>query len=105
MRYLPLTLALLLAGAGGIFFGLFPCGGVSWHLSAFYAALTAATLLAILIPKQRAWPVLSRIGTVVAVIATFRTFQALAAPFYPAAPESWLQYFHMFVDALEHGPC
>ena len=94
-----------LQALGGVFFGLFACGGISWHLSAFYAALTAATLLAVVVPKQRAWPVLGRIGVVVGVIAMFRLSQALAAPFYPAPPESWSQFSHMFVSALKHGPC
>jgi hypothetical protein len=105
VRHLSVALAFLLAGLGGIFFGLFSCGGIGWHRSAFYVILTAATLVAMLQPRQRAWPVLSRIATAVGVVATFQFFQALAAPFYPAPPESWSQFFHIFISTLERGPC
>jgi hypothetical protein len=105
MKRFPLIAALLLAVLGGIYFGLFSCGGYAWHKPAFFAALAAATLTALLVPLQRTRPVANRFGTVVAIGVAFLLTQAIAAPFYPAPPTSWAEFMRIFLHTLEQGPC
>jgi hypothetical protein len=102
---LPLIAALLLAVLGGVYFGLFSCGGYAWHKPAFFVALVATTLAALLVPLQRPRPVASRLGIVVAVGVAFLLTQAIAAPFYPAPPASWGDFMRVFLHTLEQGPC
>lgn len=105
MRWLPTICAIFFAIFGGIYFGLFSCGGNAWHKQAFYAVLAAFTIVALVVPFSRTRPFLTRLGLVVGVESGFVLSQAVAAPFYPSAPESWSAFFRGFAWALEHGPC
>ena len=105
MRWLPSICAVFFAIIGGIYFGLFSCGGYAWHQQVFFAALAVCTFVALVVPLSRARPYLTRLGLVIGVGCGFVLSQAVAAPFYPAAPESWSAYFGAFARALVHGPC
>ncbi len=105
MRLLPSTFALLLAIFGGIYFGFFSCGGYVWHKQAFFVVLGLATLVAFVIPFKQPFPLIARGGMVVATVGSFIMSEAIAAPFYPAPPESLFAYLKAFVRALEYGPC
>jgi hypothetical protein len=97
--------ALVVAAIGGIFFGLFSCGGYSWHHELFMAIVVPVTLIAILAPGTilRSWQ--RRVIFPFALIITYVLFQAASAPFYPATPDSVTQYFKESLRTLEFGPC
>lgn len=105
VKGLFLGLTLLIAGLGGIYFGLFSCGGIGWHRTAFLAGLAAAALIIPMPPALRRSPKLSRMAFLIGVFAIFHLFQLLAAPFYPRAPESWSEYFQLLRNTVAHGLC
>lgn len=105
MRQVPTIFAIFVAIFGGIYFGLFSCGGYVWHKQAFLAVLVACTSLALVVPLSRTSPYLTRLGLVFGVVCGFVVSRAMAAPFYPAVPESWSAFFGAFARALVHGPC
>jgi hypothetical protein len=105
MRQLATISAFTLAFIGGLYFGLFPCGGYAWHKEAFEWTLGIVTVVAVVWPLRRRWPVLSRIGILLGVPVVFIMVRAAAAPFYPSAPESWEAFFRVFLSTLERGPC
>lgn len=99
------VVALLVAATGGIFFGLFSCGGYVWHGQLFMSIVVPVTLIAVLVPGTflRSWQ--RRVLFPFAVLITYILFQAASGPFWPAPPESAAQYFDGFLKTLEFGPC
>ncbi|XHS80456.1 hypothetical protein ACFJGW_10900 [Burkholderiaceae bacterium UC74_6] len=97
----PLFVALL----GGIYFGLFSCGGYAWHETAFAWTLLAGTVAWLALPRIRQQPMRLRILVVLLLPLAFGTAQAAAAPFYPASPDSLGAFVRSFVRAIQYGPC
>ena len=98
-------LTIMCAAGGGVFFGLFSCGGKAWQHQAFLWIMLCGVLLSILVSGDllRSW---GRRGTfLVFVILVFVFFQALTAPFYPSAPSSPTEYGRRVFRVLESGPC
>jgi hypothetical protein len=110
-KLVPLTrnfsavVAIIFAAIGGIYFGLFSCGGYAWHFKLFVLLLALITLLAVLFPGAflRSWQ--RRIIFPLAVIFTYVLLQAVTAPFYPSSPSDIAKYVESFVHTLEFGPC
>jgi hypothetical protein len=100
-----LVLSILLAIGGGVFFGLFSCGGYRWHSQAFIAVFSFSLLALITfqpaMPKDRAIRVILGAGAV----ALFFVVRAGASAFYPDAPGSWGEFFERFYLGLLYGPC
>lgn len=105
MRWLPTACAVSVAVLGGVFLGLFSCGGYAWHKEALFWLLVGAIAIAALVPLHRKRPVLSRVAVVLGVPALFLTVQAATAPLYPALPASWSEFSRVFMSTLEHSPC
>ncbi len=88
---------------GGVYFGLFSCGGYAWH---WYALLGIAALLsawAVAAPvKKTVW---GRLWPLALAPVAFVLAEAVAAPFYPAAPTSLDQYGAQFALTLQRGAC
>lgn len=105
MRWLPIAGAVAIAVLGGVFFGLFSCGGYAWHKEAFFWLLVAAVAIATLFPLQRGLPVLWRVVIVLGVPVLFLAVRAATAPFYPVPPTSWSEFLQVFISTFEHGPC
>lgn len=105
MKRVSLIAALILAALGGIYFGLFSCGGYAAHRQIVCGLLAVATLIAVILPLQRASPVVSRVGVIAGVAATFIFCEALAAPFYLSQPESLSEFMRVFLSTIGRGPC
>ena len=104
-RAVPTAAAVVVALAGGAYFGLASCGGYSWHRHAFLAGLSALVGIALLVPWSRSRPWMSRVAVMIGVVAAYVLSEATAAPFYPAAPETWASFSTTFVRTLVYGPC
>ncbi len=97
--------ALLFDCVGGVYFGLASCGGYAWHKTAFSWTLTGMAVLTLVMPsgilrtwrRRFCWPVI--------LVLSFTVIQAVAATFYPAAPESPSDFFRVFKQTLIYGPC
>jgi hypothetical protein len=105
MRTLPSIAAIAIAILGGVFFGLFSCGGYLWHQWVFLAILSAVVIIALLVPWRRKRPVLSRLTLLIVVIGANGAALGLSAPFYPAPPISIKDYGHRILLTLEYGAC
>lgn len=105
MRALFSAVAVLLAIAGGGYFGLFSCGGYIWHKQAFAVVLGLVTLAALMAPTSGSRSLFARAAVLPVVLLNFFVTQAVAASFYPAQPESWSAFFSLFWSALGGGPC
>jgi hypothetical protein len=105
MRFaLPIS-AGLVAVAGGVFFGLFSCGGYLWHRHVFWILLALPVIGATALPPTllRPWP--RRLAFVVSILAAFVTTRAVVSAFYPVAPTSWAEFAHAVWSGLVDGPC
>jgi hypothetical protein len=98
LHLIPIAVAVL----GGVFFGLFSCGGYVWHWTAFRWLLGVSCILALAAPSTLSWP--RRAGLIALVIPVYLIAEALAAPFYPDTPSSVGEFLHRFVQTLETGP-
>jgi hypothetical protein len=105
LRVLSNALSLLVAVLGGIFFGLFSCGGHSWHGTAFFALLGICTAAALYFPVSPGRPLAARVGLVLLIFFGYLTSRAAAAAFYPSAPESWSEFSSRFAASWFHGSC
>lgn len=98
---MPVCIALL----GGIYFGLFSCGGNFGHETAFAWGLFAGMVVWLAVPPIRRQPMWLRILVVLLVPIAFGTAQAAAAPFYPASPDSLGAFVRSFLHTIQYGRC
>lgn len=103
MRTLPNAALFLLAVLGGLYFGLFSCGGYAWEWDAFLALAGIGAIAAVAAPRRVS--LFSRFGLVFLAVVTFVLVQAAATPFYPSAPASLNNYVVEFVRALGSWAC
>ena len=89
--------------AGGIFFGLFSCGGQAWHWHLFLVSVSLLALLVLAVPVRRTTA--SRFTPLAIASLVFVLLQAAAAPFYPAGPESLHHFGEKFMRTLGGGSC
>jgi len=97
--------AVLLAVFGGLFFGLFSCGGYVWHQQLFAALFIGILLVVLFVPSMvlnKAW---KRILLVVIAPILFLVVRSASSTFYPTAPESWSEFLASFIRGLQYGPC
>lgn len=92
-----------LAAVGGVYFGLFSCGGYTWHWQAFLA-LAFASAVAVLIGSSR-YTITWRVAAVPVAVLLFVLVQAASASFHPNAPSSWDDFGVKLIRALEYGSC
>jgi hypothetical protein len=98
--------AVIFAILGGVFLGLFSCGGYVWHAQAIVAAIGSLTLAAIVARFwTRGFALWRGTGFIVLVVASFVFSEATAAPFYPATPASVSEFWQSFIRTLQYGPC
>ncbi len=98
-------LSLAMAISGGVFFGLFSCGGYVWHIQAYWAAALLFITLSITVKNQLLNSIFAKLSFPVVFIILFWVVQSVAATFYPAAPESIAEFIRSLLLTLEYGPC
>lgn len=103
LRLVPAMALLGAAAVGGVYFGLFSCGGYEWHWHAFVVIAALLSAWAVAVPAKktiggRLWPL------TLAPVA-FALTEAVAAPFYPATPDSLDQYGAQVALTLLRGAC
>jgi len=101
-----------IAVVGGIYFGLFSCGGYAWHKSLYNFVLMATIVICSIILWKKADKSKGRgklIATltiwIILVCATYTTCEAAAAAFYPDSPTSLTDFWSRFLIGLKNGPC
>ncbi len=94
-----------LAIAGGVYFGLFSCGGYIWHRQLYWGVFGLVIALSVVFPPPSLSPILGRAVLLLLPPVLHRFALAGAAPFYPAMPTSTPQYFDQFWYAFKYGPC
>jgi hypothetical protein len=97
--------SLLVAALGGVYFGLFSCGGFAWHKPAFFAVLVSMCAYAALRPSTLLPSTRSRAGFVVCVPAVYIILASASSAFYPSAPRSLDKFTALFLNALLLGAC
>src|SRR5262249_10832531 len=95
----------VLATAGGVFFGLFSCGGHLWHRQFFWLLLALPMIGAVAVPPTvlRWWP--RRLAFIAAVLGLFVVTRGVASAFHPTAPSSWREFAQAVLVGLIDGPC
>jgi cytochrome bd-type quinol oxidase subunit 2 len=104
-RNVPPILALVVAVLGGIFLGLFSCGGYVWHRQLIYLLLSVSVVLVLFVPTDWLKTRTRRVLFVVAIACLFAVVQSVASTFYPASPKSASEFTMNFLRALWYGPC
>src|SRR4051812_8866702 len=105
MRLAFPLLAGTLAVAGGIFFGLFSCGGYLWHEQLFGSVFATALLGTLVLPPSalERWPF--RGGFVISALTTFIVARAVASAFYPGPPTSLATFARAVLSGLLGTSC
>ncbi|TKB11150.1 hypothetical protein [Desulforhopalus sp. IMCC35007] len=105
LRFSILIVSLIFAVVGGIYFGLFSCGGYVWHKKMFVLSFSVVLVTLFVWPH----PKLSRLGIrssfVAGNVILYFVMQSASSAFYPAAPKSWNEFFDIFIFRLLNGPC
>ena len=97
--------AVIVVAAGAIYFGLFSCGGLAWHKSAFLAVAPIACVVAVAWPSRVLSSMRRKAIFLLLVGLGYVLLKAAAAPFYPRTPASLGEYGRLFLQALEFGSC
>ena len=101
LAYLPILFALM----GGLYFGLFSCGGYIWHRYVFYL-IFSLSLIPIFFVRlsylNKAYKKALFIGSTMLI---FLVVRAAASTFYPAAPNDIYEFLTSFIRGLQYGPC
>jgi hypothetical protein len=90
---------------GGLFFGLFSCGGYVWHREFFYTVLLVLSVVIIAAPSKALQRPHHKMIAVVLLFVSFLTVQAVASTFYPGPPRSISEFSKEFIAGLIYGPC
>lgn len=98
-------MSVVIAIAGGIFFGLFSCGGYVWHKQLFNSVFTVSLICVFCLMSSLCVPLWKRFAVIVILFYLFITIRAVSSTFYPAKPESWSEFFHQFYIGFLYGPC
>ena len=96
-----LTLAVL----GGIFFGLYSCGGYYWHIQAYWITALLLVIGSVMLKSKMLKTLRSKLLFPINYLALFFASQSIAATFYPSAPESFSDFMSNFLITVEYGPC
>jgi len=96
--------ALFLGVLGGIFFGLFSCGGYVWHKQLFYAVFLGLLALGVILPPYSAKQIGLRLVAGLGLLVVFAVVEATAACFYLDNPTSWADFKKEFLYHLECEP-
>lgn len=100
----PISAAALVA-VGGVFFGLFSCGGHEWHRQLFWTLLTPCLVLTVLAPAPILKRGLRRLIFVAFVLAGFVAVRGAASTFYPGPPASFTDFVRGTWLGITTGPC
>ena len=99
------TLSILTAILGGIFFGLFSCGGYVWHKELFNVVFCVLLITNFIFPPALFKKSFLRFLLIIIIVCLFIFVQAIASAFYPSFPETWAEFFSEFINGLIFGPC
>ena len=104
--------SLIIAIAGGIYFGLFSCGGYEIYHKSFWVLfyiILFVTLFIISKNKIRSHSVRSVIYFIllwiIIVHGIYFVSEASAASFYPDSPHSMGEFWKRFTNAFLNNPC
>jgi hypothetical protein len=89
---------------GGVYLGLYSCGGVRWHRDLVVGLSVVLGIGACLWPADFWRPWRRRLLLPPAMFLVFSFAQGAAATFY-APPHTWRQGLHEFAVSAWYGPC
>ena len=106
-RHLKALIAVfyLVASVGGVWFGLFSCGGYAVHKQLMAWSLVLMAVATIATPPFSRSNLWRRFAFSAGLFAAFYLCRALSAPFYLADFQSFGDYLSQVRVALEFGPC
>ena len=99
------AVTVLFAIAGGVFFGLFSCGGYAWHRQLFCAVFLILLFIVVALPPRNCKASFLKFTSALAIFLCFVVTEAVASTFYPAGPASFGEFFSDFVVGIKHGSC
>jgi hypothetical protein len=105
LRFYILIVSLIFTVGGGIYFGLFSCGGYVWHKKMFVLSFSAALLYLFIWPLPKLSKMSIRSSFVAGNVILYFVVQSASSAFYPAAPKSWNEFIDIFIFKLINGPC
>jgi len=91
--------------AGGIFFGLFSCGGYVWHKQLHTSLMAIASIFIMVAPPNFLRNIWRRAAFITTSLVLFIVVRAFASAFHPAPPENISEFMKSFVIGVQYGPC
>jgi hypothetical protein len=93
-----------IACLGGIWFGLFSCGGYAWHKQLMHWSLVVLATIVVAFPPWT-WPATwRRLLLALGLFVAFYLSRAMTAPFYLGVG-SLQDYVSQVLTAISYGPC
>lgn len=90
---------------GGVFFGLFSCGGYIWYGQVFWATFIGVLMLSAFFAPPSLTTLIRKAAFCFFVVSGFFLTEAIASAFHPAAPKTVKEFFRALWLGLVYGPC
>ena len=90
---------------GGLFFGLFSCGGYVWHKQLHTSLMIMASIFILFVPPKFLDALWKRLSFLVLSFVLFVVVRAAASAYYPASPENMSEFIQSFITGVQYGPC
>lgn len=111
-KAISIVFPVAVATAGGVYFGLFSCGGYALHKSLYSFVLVLLTIICSIViwkksdkSKSTGKAIATLTIWLILVWATYNTCEAAAASFYPDSPKSLSDFWKRFLICFKYGPC
>ena len=105
ISYLLFWASLAACVLGGVFLGLFSCGGYAWQRSLVEVMGVVLVFLALFWPVSFLKPWWRRLLYPPAMFLLFRLTQGIASCFYPSLAPTWGGVWHDLIVGIWEGPC
>jgi hypothetical protein len=105
LRHIFFWASLVACVLGGVFYGLFSCGGYVWHRQFIEQTGITLVFLALFWPPKFLIPWWRRLLYPPTMFLLFRLVQGVVFCFYPSLAPTWREVWQALVFGMWEGPC
>ncbi len=99
------ALLVVVSIGGGVFFGLYSCGGYLWHKQLHISIMVMAILFVLFLPPKYLTAIWKRFTFIAMSFVLFLVIRAASSALYPATPQNITEFIDSFIRGVQYGPC